>query len=252
MKAMEFFEFIKKEFGEPGSEEGFRFNYYDNEITGIIVAWMVSEKILKFMKKKDFNLLITHEDLYFPPEYVKGEIGTGVVSEYRKKILDKYKINFIRLHYTIDKHFIFDTFDDLSGGNLIIKDNFYRIYQFENIKLKNLALKLKRKYKVKYLRITKPDKKLNRVGCLLGGLGLSINSKFIDKILSYNIDGVIAGEVDEYSIRALDDLNIGIIEIGHEASETPGLIKFTEFLTRKFPNIPVKYIKNSYPVTIFK
>ena len=251
MKTKEFLEMIEMDFGKMGPEEGLRFKYFDDEIIGIVVCWMVSKKIFDFCVKNKFNLLIAHEDLYFPPEYAKGD-GTGFVSDYRKEILEKNKINFVRLHYTVDKNFIFDIFDALSNGKILIKENFYRIYGFKNETLKDLAKELKKKYKVKYIRITESEKKVKRVGCLVGGLGLSINSKFIDKILSYNVDAVIAGEVDEYTIRALSDLKIGIIELGHEASETPGLIKFTEYLQKKLPEIPVKYLKNTYPVEILE
>lgn len=251
MNCIEFLEFIKSEFGNLGLEEGLRYEYFEGDIKGIVVCWMISRKILDFTSKNKINLLITHEDLYFPPEYTDCD-KSGVVSDFRKQIIKKNKINFVRLHYTIDKNFIFDVFDEFSGGELLIKENFYRIYKFENKRLKNLAKELKRKYKINFLRITEPDKKVKRVGCLVGGLGLSINSKFIDKILTYNVDTVIAGEVDEYTIRALSDLEIGIIELGHEVSETPGLIKFTEYLKKKLPNIPVKYLKNTYPIKILK
>ncbi|MGC8976584.1 MAG: Nif3-like dinuclear metal center hexameric protein [Candidatus Ratteibacteria bacterium] len=251
MDTKEFLKLIEDEFGKMGHEEGLRFKYFDEEIKGIVVCWMVSKKVLNFAVKNKFNLLISHEDLYFPPEYAKGD-GSGIVSDERKRIIEENGINFVRLHYTIDKNFIFDIFDELSGGKILIKENFYRIYGFENKIIKNLAKELKKKYKVQFLRITEPEKKVKRVGCLVGGLGLSINSKFIDKILSYNVDTVIAGEVDEYTIRALSDLKIGIIEIGHEASETPGLIKFTEYLKKRLPEIPVKFLKNTYPIKILK
>ncbi|HOK57143.1 MAG TPA: Nif3-like dinuclear metal center hexameric protein [bacterium] len=251
MNTHDFLELIKKDFGEMGPEEGLRFKYFDDEIKGIVVCWMVSKKVLDFTVKNKFNLIVSHEDLYFPPEYAKGD-GAGVISNYRKEIIEKNRINFVRLHYTVDKNFIFDVFDKLSEGNLLINENFYRVYEFENKILKNLAKELKNKFKVKFLRITEPEKKVRRAGCLVGGLGLSINSKFIDKILSYNVDTVIAGEVDEYTIRGLSDLKIGIIELGHEASETPGLIKFTEYLKKKLSELPVKYLKNTYPVKILK
>ncbi|MCM8805038.1 MAG: Nif3-like dinuclear metal center hexameric protein [Candidatus Omnitrophica bacterium] len=251
MNCLDFLEFIKSEFGNLGSEEGLRYKYYEDEINGIVVCWKVSKKVLDFTVKNKFNLLIAHEDLYFPPEYAGGDKG-GIVSDFRKEILEKNRINFLRLHYTIDKNFIFDVFDQLSGGKILIKENLYRVYEFENKKLENVAKELKKRYKVEFLRITEPNKKVKRVGCLVGGLGLSINSKFIDKILSYNVDTVIAGEVDEYTIRALSDLKIGIIEIGHEVSETPGLIKFTQYLKKKLPKIPIKYLKNTYPIKILK
>ncbi|MCM8808913.1 MAG: Nif3-like dinuclear metal center hexameric protein [Candidatus Omnitrophica bacterium] len=241
MNCLNFLDFIKSEFGQLGQEEGFRYKYFDDEIKGIVVCWMVSKKVLNFTVKNKFNLLIAHEDLYFPPEYAGGD-KTGVVSDFRKELLERNRINFLRLHYTIDKNFIFDVFDKLSGGKVLIKENFYRVYEFENNKLEDLAKELKKKYKVEFMRITESNKRVKRAGCLVGGLGLSINSKFIDKILTYNVDTVIAGEVDEYTIRALSDLKIGIIELGHEISERPGLIKFTEYLKKKLPEIPVKYL----------
>ncbi|MFN4228067.1 MAG: Nif3-like dinuclear metal center hexameric protein [Candidatus Ratteibacteria bacterium] len=251
MNCIEFLEFIKSEFGDLGPEEGLRFKYFEDEIKGIVVCWMVSKKILDFTVKNKINLLIAHEDLYFPPEYASSD-KSGVVSNFRKEILEKNRINFLRLHYTIDKNFIFDIFDQLSGGKILIKENFYRVYEFENKKLEELARELKKKYKADFLRITEPNKKVKRVGCLVGGLGLSINSKFIDKILTYNVDTVIAGEVDEYTIRALSDLKIGIIELGHEVSETPGLIKFTEYLKKRLPKIFIKYLKNTNPLKILR
>jgi len=248
LKTKEFLKLIEMDFGKLGSEEGLRFKYFEDEIKGIKICWMVSKKVLNYAPEK-FNLLISHEDLYFPPEYAGGK-GEGVVSEFRKEILEKYRTNFVRLHYTLDKYFILDIFDKLTGGEVIVKEDRYRIYKFENVKLRRIAEEIKKKYKLKFLRITFPNKKIKRAGCLWGGLGLSINSKFIDKILSYKVDAVIAGEVDEYTIRALDDINIGIIEIGHEASESYGLIEFKKFLKKKFPEIPVKYIKNTYPIKI--
>lgn len=252
MKAKEFLELIIDDLGNINPEEGFRFKYFEDEIRGIVISWMVSKKVLDFMVKNKFNLLISHEDLYFPPDYAYGySKNKGILSNLRKKILEEYRINFIRLHSTIDKHFIFDVFDEICGGKVLIKEGFYRIYNFENKTLENLIEELKRKFKVKFLRVLKKKEKVKRAGCLVGGMGLSINASFIDKVCSYKIDTVIAGEVDEYTIRALYDLNINIVEIGHEASETPGLIKFKKYLKDKFPDIPIKYIKNSYPVRIF-
>lgn len=249
----DFLNIIITDFGQLGKDEGFKSKCFDEEIKGIIICWMISKKIIDFCIRKNYNLIISHEDLYFPPDYAFDyRENKGILSNLRKEFLEKNRINFIRLHSTIDKHFIFDVFDKICGGEIVVKDNLYRIYSFKNKKIFELAEELKIKFKVSFLRILKKRKKIKRVGCLVGGLGLSINASFIDKIISYNVDTVIAGEVDEYTIRAMDDLNLNIIEIGHEASETPGLITFKNYLKKKIPDIPIKYIRNPYPIKIYK
>jgi hypothetical protein len=44
MNAREFLDMIKDEFGELGPEEGLRFKYFDDEIKGIVICWMISKK----------------------------------------------------------------------------------------------------------------------------------------------------------------------------------------------------------------
>jgi len=58
---------------------------------------------------------------------------------------------------------------------------------------------------------------------------------------------VIVGEFDEYTERALIDIGICAIEIGHEKSEEGGLIELTKFLKKELKEIEIKYEKNSFP-----
>ncbi|HPP29319.1 MAG TPA: Nif3-like dinuclear metal center hexameric protein, partial [bacterium] len=96
-----------------------------------------------------------------------------------------------------------------------------------------------------------PSWKVKRIGVLWGGLGLSINAGFIDDILRYNVDTVVAGEVDEYTMRALKDMHTGIVEVGHEISEETGLKNFVMDLQKKIKTIPVSYCSNDIPWEIF-
>lgn len=52
---------------------------------------------------------------------------------------------------------------------------------------------------------------------------------------------------DEYAMRAFADLNVGMVEVGHEISENTGLKNFTKMLQKTLPAIPVRFLANPYP-----
>ncbi|MCD6408456.1 Nif3-like dinuclear metal center hexameric protein [bacterium] len=248
MKVKDFIEFLNEWLGEFSYEEGLRFGFKNEKLKGICVCWMISNKVMKECLKNNLNLIISHEDLFFPPEYASQKKEKGIASKKRVAFLKKNKISFVRLHTLIDRHYVFDIFArELNLKKPLIIDGYYRVYKIENTTLGSLAETVKKKFKVSYVRIIgNENKKVKRIGILVGGLGLSINGNFIDEILSYGVDTVVAGEIDEYSMRAFQDLGIGAVEVGHEVSEEPGIKVFTKDLKEKL-NIPVKYVKNSFP-----
>lgn len=183
MNTLEFLKFIKKNFGTFGNEEGLKSKYFEDNIKGIVICWMVSKKVLNFAIKNNFNLIISHEDLDFPPEYAFGYVkNKGFVSNWRRKNLEDNRINFVSLHATIDRNFIFDVFDEMCNGEVVLKEGYFRVYEFKNKSLKVLSDELKKKFKVKFLRVIEKNKRVRRAGCLVGGLGLSINAFKICKL----------------------------------------------------------------------
>lgn len=251
MSIKEFIKLINKYLGRFGNEEGLRYGSADNQITGITTCWMVTEKVIDFSVRKRHNLIVAHEDLLFPPDYsfFFSSKKKGILDKKRIPLLEKHKISVIRLHSTADRHFVLDAFGDaLSLGVPVIRKGFHRVYEISPVTLKEFALDVKEKLHLPGVRVTGgTNNRVRRIGGLLGGLGLSTNAGFINAILTYDIDTAIAGEVDEYTMRALIDMNVGLVEAGHEISEEPGLRKFTMALSEKVNPIPVEYCPNSIP-----
>jgi len=250
MNIKEFINFIEENFGPIGDEEGLKYGNEKEEIKGITTCWMATEKIIENAGKKNHNFIISHEEIIFPPEYAwKDKESEEIVSKRRAKLLDKYKINVVRIHSTADKYFISKEFGNLFGfKKIIIQDGIFFIYEIEPTKFGELCKKVKGKIDTEYIRVCGNDYKvIKKVGNLVGGLGLSINASFIDRVLKYNVDMVIVGEFDEYTERALFDVGVCGIEIGHERSEQPGLIEFTNFLKRQLEGIEVEYKRNEFP-----
>ncbi|MCM8762337.1 MAG: Nif3-like dinuclear metal center hexameric protein [Candidatus Omnitrophica bacterium] len=253
MKIKEFIGLLNGWLGKFHQEEGLLYGDEKQIIKGITVCWMVTKKVIEFSVKKRNNLIISHEDIFFPPDYVFSAKRKGIVSSERISLLKKHKISVIRIHYLADRYCVLDDFAIvLSLGKPVVKRGPHRVYEIKEITLQKFASNVKRHLNLEKVRITgSPGWKVKRIGGLWGGLGLSINAVFIDEILRYNVDTVIAGEVDEYTMRALKDMNIGIVEVGHEISEETGLKHFTRDLQEKIKTIPVSYCSNDIPYTTF-
>jgi len=252
MNVKELITLLNRWLGKFHQEEGLLYGDERTGITGITVCWMVTEKVIEFSVRKGNNLIISHEDISFPPDYASAK-RKGIVSKKRTSLLNKHRLSVIRIHYLADRYCVLDDFARaLSLGEPIVKKGFHRVYEIKETSLQRFASNVKKYLNLEKVRITgSPSWKVKRIGVLWGGLGLSINAGFIDDILRYNVDTVIAGEVDEYTMRALKDMHTGIVEVGHEISEETGLKNFAMDLQKKIKTIPVSYCPNDIPWEIF-
>jgi len=78
-------------------------------------------------------------------------------------------------------------------------------------------------------------------------LGLSLNIGFVEKLLSYDPDLLIAGETDEYAMYYARDAGVCMIETGHSLSENIGLRRFIETLRQRYPKVKVVFHECSKP-----
>ncbi len=257
MAIKDFIEFIEGWLGKLNPEEGLLYGNPDNRVTGITVCWMVTEKVIDFSAEKSHNFIITHEDLLFPPGYASSDSANltekpGMVSKKRIDLLDRNGISVLRLHSLTDRHFILDDVGKvLSLGEPVVKNGLQRVYEIQPVSLEKFAWGVKKSIGTPHIRVTgNKNQKVRRIGSLWGGVGLSINAGFINNILNYKVDTVISGESDEYTMRALIDINVGLVEIGHETSEEPGLRNFANAVREKMKTVPVQYISNNPPYKV--
>lgn len=237
--------------GNLGNEDGFKHGNPENTISEITVCWMATVDIIRYAVAAGHNLIIAHEDLLFPPGYAWGysKENPGLVSRKRFELLAAHDISIIRLHSSLDKLCVLDSFGSiLKLGDPVVREDYFRVYEVSSTSLHRFAEHVKKHLSIPHVRcVGDLSHKVHRVGGLWGGLGLSCNASFIDAILRYKVDTVIAGEMDEYAMRGLLDLGIGAVEVGHEVSETIGLKSFAEMLGEKLKMIRVQYQANTYP-----
>ena len=253
MKALDFKEYLEKISPGLSSEEGFRFGNPNLEVKGILVSWMATKEAIEKAIDEDCNFMIVHEDLFYPYEFQRDETFekylTWSVNHTRLKMLAEHNITVFRAHGTLDRLCILDDFAETLGlPEPTVRKGYVRIYDVPSITVKDLALDVKKKLNLKAVRVVGDfDREISRIGLPWGGLGLSLNIGFLEELLRYAPQVLIAGETDEYAMYYALDADVNIIETGHSISENIGLKGFVEKLKRDHPETKIVFYECEKP-----
>lgn len=237
-----------------GVEEDFRFGDPKAEVTGVLICWLASGAALRKAAEENCNLVICHEDLFYP--YAKrSALDTSItwrVNQRKIKIMAEQGITVVRAHGALDRLCIFDDFATVLGlGEPAEQDENYsaKVYQISPTPLRELAQRAKSALGIEQVRVIGGlDRLAERICLPWGGVGLGINiSYWEDMVERFDPDTMIAGEVDEYALHYAIDSGLGLIETGHCASENPGLRTFTQRLEKDFPDLKVVFFDTGQP-----
>jgi len=248
MRAVEFEDYLKSVSPSLGSEEGFRFGDPNTDVKGILVTWMATTEAIKKAVNEGCNLMIIHEDLFYPYSFQRCEHFEKYLAwsvNYRRlKMLSEHDITVFRAHGILDRLCILDAFAEILGlPQPVVKDGYIRIYDLpETTTAMKLASKIKERLNLEAIRLSgKPSRKVKRVGLPWGGMGLSLNISFVEELLKHAPDVLVTGETDEYAMYYVLDADVCMVEIGHSVSENIGLKLFVETLRQRYPEVKVVF-----------
>ena len=235
----------------PADDEGFKFGSPHAPIKGVLVCWMCTLQAIQRAVSEECNMIVCHEEMHYP--YAAFGPGlekylTWTVNRQRIQALSRAEITVYRAHAMLDHYCILDDFAAQLGlGSPDVSEEFYRIYDIEPRTVAQLVEQVKETMNMDCVRVTgDPAREVSRVGLPWGGLGLSVNIAFIEELLRYRADVLIAGETDEYAMFYCQDADVALIETSHVASENFGLVHFARELAADLPALKVVF--HSCPV----
>jgi putative NIF3 family GTP cyclohydrolase 1 type 2 len=234
-------------------DEGIQHGRNDRLIRGATLAWMASPDAIRAAGAAGHDLLIGHESLYFPYDVVVADKPLPgwrewKINRQRFDLLEKYQLSFLRLHGSVDKISIFDTFAEQLGlGAAVYADGLVKVYEILPCPLAELVERVKHSVGMLHLRVAAAGatrRTVHRVGLPWGGLGLFVNVGYQQQLIEQRCDVFIAGESDNYGFRFAAECGIPMIETSHEVSENPGLRRFTALLCETFRDVEFKFFEN--------
>jgi len=238
--------YIEKLALKPANDEGFKFGDPQASVSGILVCWMCTLAAIEQAVAEDCNMIVCHEEMHYP--YAAFEPGlekylTWTVNRQRIQALAQAQITVYRAHGMLDHYCILDDFAaELGLGSPDVSKGFYRIYDVEPRTVAQLTEQVKETMDMDTVRVTgDPSRRVSRVGLPWGGLGLSVNIGFIEGLLRYHPDVLIAGETDEYAMFYCRDADVPLIETSHAGSENFGLARFADDIALAMPGTKVVF-----------
>jgi len=254
MQAKEIGAFVESLSPGLGQEEGFRFGEPETEVTGVLVCWMATVDAILTAAEGGCNLVLCHEELTFPYEFR----DSGAIrylwwrpNARRLALLGEHRMAVYRAHGMLDRYCILDDFGRFLGlPEPVVSEGYIRIYEVDPVTVRELAEQVKQRTGLPYVRVTGDlDQVVRRIGAPWGGLGLSLNTSFMQSLLAHDPDAFIAGETDDYGMRFAIDAGVPMIETSHATSENPGLEHFARDLKQQFPDLKVLFYANPAPWT---
>jgi len=234
------------------ADEGVRYGASTREVSGATVCWMATPTAIHACGSKRHDLLIGHESLFYPcnaPDApnLPADWENWPTNRQRREALDAYSLTFLRLHGSVDEISIFDEFARILGlGSPVFADGLVKVYEIAPCCLGDLADHVKECLGMPHVRVSLTqgmDQVVHRVGLPWGGLGLFVNVDYQQRLIAQGCDVFISGESDNYGFRFAQELGIPTIETSHEVSEDPGLRRFTELLSRAFPEVSFEFLE---------
>lgn len=238
---------------------------YDIEVKKIVTTFMATVEVIKKAIDIGANLIITHEPTWFTGKDTTDWLKDDPVYHSKKELIDKYNIAIWRFHdhmHMAKEDGIYRGFDiEFGWGDYKIENPdsmkcFGTCYQLPETTLEELCIFFKEKLDMQVVQIVgNPKMRVERVSVLVGGGSLGLGTEEMPMVLmnENNLDLLICGEITEWTttayIRDAAQLgfNKGMLVLGHERSEEPGMKHLGSWMEDIVPDIEIHFIDSKEP-----
>ncbi len=215
--------------------------------TGIVTTFMATAAVIKKAADLGANFIITHEPTFYNHLDNTDWLENDPVYQFKKKLIADNGIVVWRFHDYWHRHQpdgILEGYLETVGWKKYQKDGV--ICHVPQATVKDIALHMKSK-----LNLTRPfivgdaNMKCTKVALLPGAWGGSNQISFFSK---NDVELMIVGEVAEWETSeyvrdaAFAGLKKGLIVLGHQVSEEPGMKYLVGWMNKHFPDIKTTHV----------
>lgn len=227
----------------------------NTEVTGIVMTFMPTMRVLEEARSLGANLVIAHEGLYYSHhDSFEASMLEDPIYQAKKAFIRDSGLAVFRFHDYCHRYepdsITEGLVRELGWDSYVLKcESAYSVIEVPPQSLAELAEYVKGRLGAAYVRTAgNPDTICRRVGVLVGYRGggpLAI--PFFEK---HQLDLIVYGEGPEWESPEYvrDAIHIGqaksLISLGHAESEQAGMKLLAERLQQQFPHIPVHFVPN--------
>ena len=236
------------------------------EVRGIVTTFMPTIEVIRKTIDIGANFIISHEPTWFNGTDETDWCEHDSVYLAKKKLLEENHIAVWRFHdhahFGSRTDYIYQGIIEELGWSEYLQPDEKEpwVYEIPETTLKDLALSLKKTFGMDVIQtIGRPDIKVKRAGILVGGgsLGLGREVMPMEVMERNNLNVLICGDITEWTTCAyINDaqqlgMDRGMITLGHEVSEEPGMKHLPKLLKKRLVGMPVTFISADEPFVYY-
>jgi putative NIF3 family GTP cyclohydrolase 1 type 2 len=234
---------------------------WEQQVTGVVTTFMATVEVIRQTIKMGYNLIITHEPIYFTGLDRIDWVKDDPVYQRKKALIDENRISIWRYHdhmHSGNTDLIYAGLWETIGWEKYLNKEIPEphCYTISPISVKDLVGFFKKTLGMTVIQVVgDPNIKCSRVGILVGGGSLGLGREEMPAQLMHDqqLDVMVCGEITEWTLSAYIrdaaalSFNKAMIVVGHERSEEPGMKELPNILQPQLGKVPVYFIDAKEP-----
>jgi len=233
------------------SPDGLKWGDLDAPVRGVATTWMASMDVLRRAAERDLNLVIAHEPTFWyhgtPANRELAQCARdGVDISFKSDLLDEHGMAVLRAHNNWDPYPEYGIEACLRevlglGEPRERVGDFFGLFEIEPTRLVDLARDYGGRLGLPCVRFSgAPEHLVRRFGLAYGA---SSGTQRYWQFHRAGADAVVCGEAGEWpAIRPALDMGLGVVELGHQATEEMGMGGLARLLREHFPDVPIEHV----------
>jgi putative NIF3 family GTP cyclohydrolase 1 type 2 len=246
----EFFVQLDPSKRKPGGRDGLKWGNPDAEVQAVGTTWMATMDVLQRAAQLGCNVIVTHEPTFYwddvgtqQPEYEIAAQG-GTPTDAKRRFLDQHGMAILRIHDLWDGYPEWGIAASLARllnwGTRVSEPGQVPIFQVRPVPLGEVARYAKLRLRLRAVRVVGDlSQEVSKIALAVGAFG---GLPVVQEALQLGADCLLGGECSEWQVvRFCQDINFGLVLLGHCESEEPGMAAMAAFLRAQL-NLPAHHI----------
>lgn len=229
----------------------------EQRLKGIATTFLATRTVIEKARNLGANLLITHEPTFYDHLDRVEALQGDPVYEAKNRFIRESGIVIWRFHdywhqWKPDP-IIYGLARRLGWAGRRVDPSNKRLYDIPPITFDEMCVLCKERLGIRHLRVLGNPKMICRRVALFAGWGGAMGEEQIQRLSRHEADVVICGESAEWTTceyvrdALAQQINKGLIILGHANSEEPGMADLVEWLRARLPGVPVHHVPAGDP-----
>jgi putative NIF3 family GTP cyclohydrolase 1 type 2 len=225
----------------------------EQPVTGIVTTFLASQAVLERAVDLGANFIITHEPTFYNHQDATDWLRDDPVYAVKRRYIDAHHLAIWRFHDYWHAHqpdgILTGVLRALGWADYVDREQPY-IVRLSPILLHEIVKRLKNHLGAQTVRVMgDPEMPCRKIALLVGAPG----GQWQMGALRGDIDVLVTGEINEWETceyvrdAQAQGIDKALVILGHNLSEEAGMAYLVDWLSERFPDLPITHVPTGDP-----